>query len=46
VLVQIERVPSQLWISAVETLATSRELDEQRDGTLGTSEDVPARCFK
>jgi hypothetical protein len=33
-LVQIERVPSQLWIGAVKAFAASYELDKQRDGTL------------
>ena len=33
-LVQIERVPSQLWIGTVEALAASNELDKQRDGAL------------
>jgi hypothetical protein len=33
-LVQIEHVPSQLWIRAVKAFAASYEFDKQRDGTL------------
>jgi hypothetical protein len=33
-LVQVERVPSELWVRAVEALAAAHELDEQRDGAL------------
>jgi hypothetical protein len=32
--VQIERIPSQLWICAIKTFAASYELDKQRNGTL------------
>ena len=32
--VQVERVPSQLRICAIKTLAASHKLDEQRDRTL------------
>ena len=31
---QIERVPGELWIGTVETIAAAHKLDEQRDSTL------------
>jgi hypothetical protein len=39
--VQIERVPSQLWISAVKPFAAPYELDKQRDGPL---DDIMRLC--
>jgi len=33
-LVQIESVPGELGVGAVETFTATHELDEQRDGTL------------